>query len=150
MAALCPEISEEILRKWNGHHTWYLAEENMMLCLCSKSVKLLHTHKLLHNLGFSRLLSDDEKARLAARLVSFPRMQPLSLDKPKLPVICDDTLLADLVGSRSWLIFNILGLKGDFLFKCPSQWDEDEEFARLRRYVTSLKVKIRKPELYEQ
>ena len=91
-------------------------------------------------MSFARLLSDDEKARLAARLATFPREQPLSLEKPKLPVISDETELVDLVGPRSWMIFNILGLKGDFIFTCPTQWDGNEEFARIRRYVTNLKV----------
>ena len=89
------------------------------------------------------MLGEDEKARIAARLVSFPRAQPLSLEKPKLPVITDETQLVDLVGPRSWMIFNILKLRGDFLLICPSKWDDDGEFGRLRRFVTNLKVVVK-------
>lgn len=57
-----------------------------------------------------------------------------------MPVISDETQLVDLVGPRSWMLFNILSLRGDFLQLSPSQWDDDDEFAKLRRYVTNLKV----------
>ena len=61
-----PELSEKILSRWNGRHTWYLSEENLPLVFCS------------------RLLDEDKKDRLAARLLTFERVNPLSLEKPKL------------------------------------------------------------------
>ena len=72
--------------------------------------------------------------------MTFERINPLSLGKPKLPLIELETQLVDLIGSRSWAIFNILNISGSFLLKPAKEWDEDEEFIHYSRYVRNLKV----------
>ena len=77
---------------------------------------------------------------MAARLLTFERVQPLPLGKPKLPVLNRGTKLIDLIGSRSWAIFNILEICGSFLWKPTKDWDTDEEYIHYSRYVRNLKV----------
>jgi hypothetical protein len=48
------------------------------------------------------------------------------------------------VGSRSWLLFNILQIEGTFLHKATSEWEEDEEFFKFSRYARNLKVNAKK------
>lgn len=73
-----------------------------------------------------------------------PRARLLSLEKPHLPTIEKDTRLVDLVGPRSWLLFNVLQIEGTFLHKATSKWEEDEEFFKFSRYARNLKVNAKK------
>ena len=73
-------------------------------------------------------------------VLTFPRARLLSLKKPHLPTIEKDTRLVDLVGPRSWLLFNVLQIEGTFLNKATSEWEEDEEFFKFSRYARNLKV----------
>ena len=68
----------------------------------------------------------------------------LSLEKPHLPTIEKETRLVDLVGPRSWLLFNVLQIEGTFLHKATGEWEEDEEFFKFSRYARNLKVNAKK------
>ena len=88
-SSIDPELSKVLESKLNGKHTWYITEEVIIFCLCSK------------------LLSLQEKELMAQKLLSFPipRLEDMSLGKPKLPTVDKDTQLVDLVGPNSWLVF---------------------------------------------
>ena len=91
-------------------HTWYLQEETIPMAL------------------FSDLLSLDEKSELAATILTFESKKPYhwnlrrpgeednsyQIGKPILELDLDEnTSLKDLVGSNSFLIFDLLNLSWD-------------------------------------
>ena len=39
LAEVSPEVLAEVLRKWNGQHTWYLAQETLPLVLASRYIR---------------------------------------------------------------------------------------------------------------
>ena len=109
-------------------HCWYLTEELLPLCLCSKHVK------------------PEEKERLALRLFQIYRriMQvELMLQKPQFPVVFEETKLYDLLGERSTILFNRLQFTVEdiqFLRYFCTKWPQYESYLRLERTVSSLKV----------
>ena len=101
------EVAESVLAVLS-RHTWYLQEETIPLAL------------------FSKKLSTDEKSRLAARLLTFEEKKPVNwrdeqelqtnqekylLGKPILDIeLKKDTVLVDLLGNNSFLLWDILDL----------------------------------------
>ena len=87
-------------------HTWYLQEETVPFAL------------------FSKKLTEDEKSRLAAKLLTFedekpahwekepePGKESYQLGKPILQLnLTPETNLVDLLGANSFLLWDILGL----------------------------------------
>ena len=113
-----PEVAESVLAVL-CRHTWYLQEETIPFAL------------------FSKMLTIDEKSRLAARLLTFesskpkhwsqelgPDQETYQLGKPILELdIVHQTSLVDLLGSNSFLLWDILGLDWQWLQHPPAEWD---------------------------
>ena len=105
-------------------HCWYLIPEVIPFSL------------------FSDKLTCDDKARLAARILSLKSNIPQSykLGKPKFPNIAETTELVDLVTSESIKFFNILGLDFHWLEMNPDKWEEDLNFKKAREFARTVKV----------
>ena len=91
---------------------------------------------------FSEKISNDEKSRLASRLLTQEINIPKSekLEKPKFPLIDQTTELVDLISPQSFRFFNILGLDYKWLAMNPENWQEVESFRLAREFVTTVKV----------
>ena len=90
-------MSEIVIQKRNGNHTWLLTEELVPIVLCSD------------------LISKETKKQLAQRICEFPKETDLSdllFGKPKLPVIQPETKLIDLMGKNFHTIFLMRNTKG--------------------------------------
>ena len=113
----------DILKTWNRHQQ-FLAPEFSFLSLVSPKV------------------IPAEKAKIAQAISSIER--PASL--PPAPLRCcveitADTKLHQLAnGVRSYLPFQILNLDTAFLSLPPNEWEQDECFARLRRFAKGFHV----------
>ena len=78
-----------------SRHGWYTAEETVTFCL------------------FSNKLSDDQKSRVAARILSYDTPESVTLGKPTFQELDEKTELHDLVGPKSYALFTILGTDYD-------------------------------------
>ena len=76
-------------------HRWYLATLVVMFSLFSKKV------------------SDDTKARMAVRLLSFEKPEEARLDLPEYPTVTEGSELWDFVKPHSWDFFTILRVSAD-------------------------------------
>ena len=106
-------------------HLWYLAQELVILGLFSPDV------------------SDQDKAQIAQNLLGQERPETFSPGRPAFPprsLLCNAQSLASFVGSRSWQLFSLLGASGRWLQLPPSQWSEDEEYARKATVIRQLAV----------
>ena len=118
-------VDEEIastVRAVLERHGWYLTEEVVPFAMCSS------------------LLSKGEKEDIAKKLRETARPEAFTPGKPKFPILSPNTELTDLLGPNSWLIFKLLGLSGDWLWRDCSDWKEIEEFQAFENYVTHTKV----------
>ena len=115
------ELADKVLEKFQLH-LWYLTEEAVVLSL------------------FSFKLEADEKSRIAARLLTFPVPSSLEPGKPVFPKIELSTQLVDLVGPKSWLLFNLLGVGHSWLEKDVSLWEEDDSFRLTEAFARSVKT----------
>ena len=84
---------------------------------------------------FSDLLGTDEREQLAEKLRSCPPpSQPL---QPKLPIFPDmtpETKLSDLIGERSYMLFDLLGLSCSWLTLPSAKWDECPYYIQSRAW----------------
>ena len=105
-------------------HCWYLTPEVVVFSL------------------FSGKVSNDEKSRLASRLLTLDSRIPKSekLEKPKFPDITEKTKLVDLISSQSYRFFRILGLDFPWLAMDPVKWEEEETYVMAKEFVTTVKV----------
>ena len=117
-------------------HTWYLQEETVPFAL------------------FSKKLTIDEKSRLAAKLLTFVEEKPLhwkedlepgqetyQLGKPILELdLTPQTCLVDLLGTNSFLLWDILGLDWQWLQQSPEEWDKSASYQEMKEYVCTVKV----------
>ena len=129
------ELAESILSVL-CRHTWYLQEETVPFAL------------------FSKKLTEDEKSRLAAKLLTFEAEKPAhwekesevdkesyQLGKPILELnLSPQQNLEDLLGANSFLLWDILGLDWDWLKVAPSEWEKYEFYHEMREYVCTVKV----------
>ena len=88
----------------------------------------------------SNKLEDDDKSRIAARLMSLPRPDKIKFGYPAFPKLSDKTELWDLVTSDSWQMFDILQMSPDWLALPPAEWDTDPDYIEFRNFVKTLKV----------
>ena len=54
--------------------------------------------------------------------------------------IDENTKLADLITSKSWLFFTILKISADWLVLSPAQWKENQDYIEAEQFVKSVKV----------
>ena len=91
------------------------------------------------------LRQDDMKSRLAAKVLTYETerelMVDIALEKPNLKLsITPATRIYDLVGPRSFLMWDILGIGYDWLRKDIEHWESSQEYLEMRDYVRSVKV----------
>ena len=91
---------------------------------------------------FSSKLDEDDKSRLAARILSFEKSIPSDypLVKPVFPTITPTTTLEDLVTEKSFMFFHILNVDWEWLKLSPSNWSDQESFVEVQKFVQSTKV----------
>ena len=115
------EISENALMVMK-RHLGYLSEELVIFSL------------------FSHKVSEDEKSRMAARLLTFEVPKQFETGKPSLPEIGESTELVDLVGPMSWLLFERLDLSSDWLKAEVRLWSENSDFLAAQNFVRTVKT----------
>ena len=118
-----PQLADEalvVLRR----HCWYLTPEVAIFLLFSKKVSM------------------DEKSRLSSKLLTLQHEAPTSfnLEKPKFPIILENTKMEDLITPQSFKFFKILGLDYDWLSMSPEKWDSEESFNVANEFVHTVKV----------
>ena len=117
-SSIDPELAEAA-KKVLLRHTWYLQEETVPMAL------------------FSDKLTLEEKSRLAAKILTLESSKPIHWDRVEIgdqevryelgkPVLelnlSASTALHDLVGSQSFMLFDLLGLPWDWLGENPDMW----------------------------
>lgn len=105
-------------------HVWYLAPETAALALCSSRT------------------SNEVKGAMAERLLETPRPEEHVVGGNTTVVLDDDEMvrLPDLIGEDSWLVFNMLEHKGEWLRDSPENWMEHEEYRQMCSTVSALNV----------
>ena len=103
-------------------HRWYLAPPVVMFGL------------------FSQKVSDDTKARMAAKLLSLKKPEEARLDLPEYPTVTEGSELWDFVKPHSWDFFTILRVEADWLTWPLDKWEESEDYRKARQFVTTVKV----------
>ena len=109
-------------------HMWYLTPQLITLALADKC------------------LEDATREKMAQTLYSFDR-KSVKTGKPTFPelsfgaTVCREDM-SSLVGTESWLIFNLLGLKQpqDWLLASVSTWQEVPQFKTLQTFRRHLVV----------
>ena len=96
-----------------ARQSWWLSQRSIPLAL------------------FSRSADDDALSELAAAMVmakpngDAPAVEP---GKPAFPSLKKGLALKDFVGAESWVFFDRLGDKGEWLIKEPSEWAADPAY----------------------
>ena len=105
-------------------HGWYLTPEVAVFSL------------------FSSKVSEDEKSRIASKLLTYQNEIPddFKLGKPAFPAINEDTKLVDLMSPLSYKFFKILNIDPGWLQKDPKDWEADEHYQSAKDFVTTVKV----------
>ena len=115
------ELADEALATLS-RHLWFLAPTTVLFSLASEK------------------LEDDDKSRIAAKLVSLPKPKEMHKGLPTFPKLTDKTELWDLVTSDSWELFDILKLSPDWLALPPTEWDTSPDYIEFRNFVRTVKV----------
>ena len=105
-----------------SRHKWYLTGEVVPFSLFSDNV------------------TEDEKSRIAARLLSTQREETVWLGLPNFPVVTETTELWDLVTPASWKFFDILKSDPNWLTQNVSEWERSPDYRQLKSFVSTAKV----------
>ena len=105
-----------------SRHGWYTTQQTVIFSL------------------FTNRVTEDEKARIAARILTFEQPDQFKLGKPVFQELTVNTELQDLCGPYSYMLFTILGLNSDWLRKDPKEWSQSDDYKEMEEYVRSLKV----------
>ena len=117
------ESADAALTAMRSRHLYYLTEENVVMSL------------------FSNRINDDQKSRIASRILTFSKPGDFKMAKPKHMVSIDKTTtLESLVGANSWTLFHVLDTKSDWLHESPSKWPENADYIETRDWVRTAKV----------
>lgn len=104
-------------------HTWYLAPETAIFALCSDKV------------------GESEKSAMAEKLLATPRPDEHVVGGNVPVVISDEGVkLHELVDEDSWMVFNILEMKGEWLNDEPAKWIDSDEYRLMCDFVSGLRV----------
>ena len=105
-------------------HLWYLTQELVVLAL------------------FDHNLADEERRAMANKLFAIPRPPLFKSGKPRFPLnqMSPRPSLDSFIGKRSWLIFHKLDAVGDWLQLDVHDWSENDEYQRMRLFLSDLKV----------
>ena len=105
-----------------GRHGWYLTEQVVPFAF------------------FSSKVDTDTKSHMAARMVALSVPDKIEIGKPSFPTIKPHTKLVDLIGEKSYLIFNLLGLSYDWLSGDPDNWENNEDYVKMKQFVRTVKT----------
>ena len=105
-----------------NRHTWYLTGQVIPFSLFSDNV------------------TEDEKSRIAARLLATQREESVSLGLPAFPVVTDKTQLWDLVTPQSWQFFDIVKSDPNWLTQNVSEWENNPDYRQVKGFVSTVKV----------
>ena len=102
--------------------SWWLNERNAPLALFSNSV------------------DEDTLSAIAARMkvVEVVPRQHIEPGKPEFPRLGKDKALKDFIGPQSWVFFDFIGDKCEWLSKPPSEWSSDPTFLSTKKIVNAL------------
>ena len=118
------EVAEAVLHKLQNHG-WYLTEECITFILFSNHADA--TPAL--------------KTAIASKISATARPASYHPGKPVFPEqITAETTLADLVGPQSYLVFDMLNIKSDWLKEPVDTWQDDSDYAKAHSIVKNLKV----------
>ena len=115
------ELADEALATLS-RHLWFLAPTTVLFSLASEK------------------LEDDDKSRIAVRLLKLPKSKEMHMGLPTFPQLSDKTELRDLITSDSWELFDILKVSADWLALPPAKWDTNPDYIEFRNFVRQLKV----------
>ena len=116
-----PVVAESALDTLS-RHKWYMAEHVVPFAFFSDNV------------------TEDEKSRMAARLLSLPRDPVPSLGHPEFPEVTEVTELWDLVTERSWQFFEIVKSNPKWLTQSVADWDSDPDYIQVKDFVSTVKT----------
>ena len=86
-------------------------------------------------------MSEDQKSRMAARLLTLDRLQSPSLGLPKFPVITAETELCDLVTEALWEFFDLVNSDPlPWLTRPVGEWESHPDFQKVKAFVSTVKV----------
>ena len=105
-----------------NRHKWYLTGQVIPFSLFSDNV------------------TEDEKSRIAARLLATRREESVTLGLPASPVVTDKTELWDLVTPQSWQFFDIVKSDPIWLTQNVSEWENDPDYRQVKAFVSTVKV----------
>ena len=130
-------------------HYWSLAGYETLSSPKNKISKLIQDYQYQHkkrnmtnkkSLEDRKKFEDDDKSRIAVRLLQLPKPKEMNKGLPTFPKLSEKTELRDLVTSESWELFNILKLDSDWLALPPAKWDTNPDYIEFRKFVRSVKV----------
>ena len=118
-APIAASVKQSITR-----HLWYLTEQLVIFGLFDADVE------------------DTVKQTMAELLHRTPRPQAFPPGKPVFPAarLEREPRLPILVGPNSWLLFNLLGMTGDWLALPPAQWHTIAEFRSMQDILNNISV----------
>ena len=105
-----------------SRHRWYLAEHVVPFALFSDNV------------------TEEEKAKIAEKLLTLERDTVPSLGHPIFPEVTEVSELWDFVTSKTWQFFDIVKSDPSWLTKRVSEWDFDEDYNQVKNFVSTVKV----------
>lgn len=117
------EVAKAV-EKVMGRHTWFLCEQLVPMAL------------------FSKTLHHEAKRAIANALCAIFKLhnKPIALGKPKLPHVDATSQISSFVGSKSFLLFQLLGIDTTFLFDDVEDWTSDPRYQEGEAHVNGLKV----------
>ena len=93
-----------------------------------------------------RNLSNEERERMAKILHASPR-NPIDMGKPVFPILdwsggVERPDLSVFINSKSWLIFDLLELRGpqDWLLLSCNQWEIFSEYKQFKEFTSNLAI----------
>ena len=116
------ELAESALDTFN-RHLWYLAPQTVLFAL------------------FSNRVSEDQKSRMASRLLTLDRKESPTLGVPKFPVLTVETELCDLITEESWDFFDVVNSDPlPWLTKRVCEWESYADYNKVKTFVSTVKV----------
>ena len=119
------EISEAVMESVM-RQMFYLVEETVPFALCDDCVSSEMKKSIV-----TKLLSSD-------RPQSFVPMKPLFKQDILLGKLHDEPELSDFIGSRSWLVFDLLHVDVHWMEYAPDEWAEYPEYLRFQKLVRDI------------
>ena len=84
---------------------------------------------------FSNKVDEDQKSALACKMLSCVKPKKWEIKKPSTPILSPTVRLIDLVGPKSWLLFNVLGVDSEWLLDPPENWKNILSFQECSEFV---------------